>query len=63
LCQKLLVARGADINATDIQGVTPLGAASSASHDVVVSYLLSIGASLDARRLATSPEVGANVFM
>ncbi len=30
--------------------------ATSASHDSVVAYLLSMGASLDARRLATSPE-------
>ena len=53
---KLLVARGAGINASDSSDSTPLAAAYHRSHDAVVNYLLSLGASLDARRSGATPE-------
>lgn len=54
--QRLLIAKGANVNVPDMQDITPLSAALSNGHDAVVKYLSSVGGSLDTRRNGASEE-------
>lgn len=46
---KLSVANGAQINSFDINNVTPLHLAAKYQHDDIITYLLSVGANIEAK--------------
>ena len=53
-----LLAKGADVQAQDKEGLTALMAASGLGHSEVVGQLLAKGADVQARTLRAGPRVG-----